>query len=153
MPDSYSIYSLNKRDSDAIVYTNANGTVTRLTRADFDTEQEFQRWKEWSDNDFHAEEKQDHIFEDNNYSLEAQPEHIAKVPSAEAVLERESSNRARERYTEEAINKIRSKITDKQFRRLWLYYVEGMTAEEIGFLEHRTHQAISKSIRSAKKKM
>ena len=87
MQDANSIYSLNKRDTDAIVYTNANGTVTRLTSGDFSSEQEFQRWKEWSDHDFHAEEKQDHIFEDNNYSLEAQPEHIAKVPSAEAVLD------------------------------------------------------------------
>ena len=92
MQDANSIYSLNKRDTDAIVYTNANGTVTRLTSGDFSSEQEFQRWKEWSDADYHAEEKQDHIFKDNNLSLEAQPEHVAKVPSAEAMLERRAKN-------------------------------------------------------------
>ena len=57
MHDKKSIYSLNKRDPDAIVYTDADKHTIRLTREDFDTEADFLKWKAWSDADYHAEER------------------------------------------------------------------------------------------------
>ena len=38
MLDRKSIYSLNKADSNAIVYIDADGKVIRLTRQDFEKE-------------------------------------------------------------------------------------------------------------------
>lgn len=40
-----SIYALNKKDPNAIVYTDADGNLIRLTRDDFSNEEEFLRWK------------------------------------------------------------------------------------------------------------
>lgn len=52
-----SIYALNKKDPNAIVYTDADGNLIRLTRDDFSNEEEFLRWKKISDMDYHGEEK------------------------------------------------------------------------------------------------
>ena len=56
MFDKKSSYALNKKDPDAIVYTDADGHRIRLTREDFDTEADFLKWKTWSDEDYHGEE-------------------------------------------------------------------------------------------------
>ena len=141
-----SIYFLNKSDISAIVYTDASGCTIRLTVSDFSSEEEFLRWKEWSDKDFHEEEKQDHIYDDNNLSLEGMPDSVACVPSAEAMLERKARNRAREQYNAETILTIRMQLTEKQFRRVWLYYVYGLTEKQIAMMEHVGQQRISKSI-------
>lgn len=45
MYDKKSSYALNKKAPDAIVYTDADRRIIRLTRADFDTEADFLRWK------------------------------------------------------------------------------------------------------------
>lgn len=50
MFDTKSDYALNKMDPEAIVYIDAWGTLVRLTLEDFDSPEEFQQWKEWSDN-------------------------------------------------------------------------------------------------------
>ena len=44
-----SIYALNKKDPDAIVYMDANEAITRLTCEDFASEKEFLKWKSLSD--------------------------------------------------------------------------------------------------------
>ena len=57
MYDRRSIYVLNKKNPDAIVLPDAAGNLICLTCADFTDEAEFRRWKRWSDQDFHAEDK------------------------------------------------------------------------------------------------
>ena len=141
-----SIYFLNKSDANAIVYTDASGSMIRLTASDFSSEEEFQRWKEWSDNDFHEEDKKDHIYDDNNLSLERMSEFVAPFPSAEAMLERKERNRAREQYTAEAILTIRKQLTERQFRRVWFYFVCGLTERQIAVMECVGQQRISKYI-------
>jgi DNA-binding CsgD family transcriptional regulator len=49
--------------------------------------------------------------------------------------------------------KLKDKLTDKQFRRLWLYSVEGKTESEIAYIEGVDQQRISKSILAANKKI
>ena len=44
-----SIYALNKKDPDAIVYPAANGKLIRFTRNDFSSEEEFLAFPAWSD--------------------------------------------------------------------------------------------------------
>ena len=48
-----SIYALNKKDPDAIVYPSATGRPVRITRDDFPSEEEFLAFKAWSDENFH----------------------------------------------------------------------------------------------------
>lgn len=56
-----SIYALNKKDPNAIVYTDADGNLIRLTCDDFACAAEFRRWKDWSDSDLRKEENADHM--------------------------------------------------------------------------------------------
>ena len=49
--------------------------------------------------------------------------------------------------------RIRECLTKVQFRRLWMYYAEGMTEQEIAKREGVGQQRISKSLISAKKKL
>lgn len=65
MFDNKSIYALNKKDPDAIVYRDADGYIRRLTRTDFSSEEEFLKWKAWSDENYHDAEKREHIHSDN----------------------------------------------------------------------------------------
>lgn len=44
MFDNKTIYALNKKDSDAIVYTDAEGNTLRLTYKDFASKEEFDIW-------------------------------------------------------------------------------------------------------------
>lgn len=57
-----SSYALNKKDPNAIVYMDANEAIIRLTREDFASEEEFLKWKSLSDADYHASEKEDHVY-------------------------------------------------------------------------------------------
>ena len=47
----------NKRRADAIVYAGAADEVV-LTQSDFESEEEFRRWKAWSDADYKQTEKE-----------------------------------------------------------------------------------------------
>lgn len=78
-----SIYALNKKDPNALVYTDADGNLIRLTRDDFASEEEFLCWKKVSDADYHGEEKADHLYYDGTLSLEGLSEEAIAVPSAE----------------------------------------------------------------------
>ena len=46
----------NKKRADAIVYAGAADEVV-LTQSDFESEEEFRRWKAWSDADYKQTEK------------------------------------------------------------------------------------------------
>ena len=64
MFDKKSEYALNKHDQDSIIYISVSGRI-RLTRADFPSEEEFLKWKTWSDADYHETEKKGRSFNDN----------------------------------------------------------------------------------------
>ena len=153
MFDTKSDYALNKRDPDAIVCKSVTGVHIRLTREDFETEEEFLTWKAWSDEDWHDEEKANHVEANHTTYLGDLPEDVLMMHSPEVILERRLDRRRRAQFTEETILAIRKELTEKQFRRLWLYCVNGMTEEEIARQEGRTHQGISKSIIAARKKI
>ena len=59
MFDRNSDYALNKKDPEAIVCKSATGVHIRLTRNDFSSEAQFEKWKHWSDEDYHAAERAD----------------------------------------------------------------------------------------------
>ena len=153
MFDRKTLYALNKLDPDAIVYMDADKRLIRLTREDFSSDAEFQAWKAWSDENFHDEELGDHRYADHKISADSLYDCADTAQSPEVIVELREDRKERIQYSAEAILRIRQSLTDRQFRRLWMYFVNGMTVEAIAEAEGSTHQSVSKSIRTAKEKI
>ena len=148
-----SIYLLNKRDPDAIVYPSANGKLIRVTREDFPSEEEFLAFKKWSDENFHEEEKLDHREANHVLSADDLSEAALAVPAADVLMERQHERAEKRRMASNMVVKLKDKLTDTQFRRLWMYHVDGLTIDEIGEIEGISHQNVSKSILAAERKI
>lgn len=136
-------YALNKKDPLAIVYQDAYGNIIRLTEADFESREEFQHWKTLLDDSSHEEEKAEHIHWNHTISSTGFEEYLETIPSPDG-LELEQCT---------VLAQIKDVLTQTQFRRLWMYYVDEMTIDSIGLKEGISHQNISKSIRAATKKI
>ena len=129
----------NKKRADAIVYAGATDEIV-LTQSDFESEEEFRRWKAWSDADYKQMEKEmrrdyDHVI----YGLDG------KEFSAQ------EEDKPKDIFVDEMT--IRAILTERQFKRLTLYVIRGMTVEQIAEQEGVAHQNVSKSIGQAKKKI
>ena len=148
-----SSYALNKKDPNAIVYIDANDVIIRLTREDFASEEEFLKWKVWSDKSYHIEDKRDVVDGKRLVPIDDLSEAALAVPGIDAVMEHQRKRLEDRSHAVAMVAQIREKLTATQFRRLWMYYVGGMTVDEIGRLEGIRHQNISKSISSAMKKI
>lgn len=153
MVNKNSIYALNKRDPDAIVYPSTTGKPVRITREDFPSEEEFLAFKAWSDANFHEEEKLDHREANHILSADELSEAALAVPAIDTVMERKHIRAEKRRQASETVVKLKDKLTETQFRRLWMYHVDGMTIDEIGEIEGISHQNVSKSITTATKKI
>lgn len=75
------------------------------------------------------------------------------IPAIDVVMDRQREKFERRRMASVMVSQIRDKLTETQFRRLWMYFVDGMTVDEIGRIEGISHQNISKSIGAAMKKI
>ena len=53
----------------------------------------------------------------------------------------------------ELANRALDRLTEIQRRRYLMYHVKGLTEEEIAVIENATHQAVSKSLLGAEKKI
>ena len=153
MVNKNSIYALNKKDPDAIVYPSANGKLIRVTREDFPSEEEFLAFKKWSDKNFHEEEKLDHREANHILAVDDLSEAALAVPAADVIMERQHERAEKRRIASDMVVKLKDKLTDIQFRRLWMYHVEGKTEEEIAEIEGISHQNVSKSILAAERKI
>ena len=142
MYNKKSDYALNKMNPDAIVYIDAEGKVVRLTKEDFTSEEEFQRWKEWSDENYHVIEKKQHVESNHTVPLNA---------AMEATTGQHDSEKSQNVDERTLLLMCKNRMTDKQFRRYWLYRIEKLTEEEIAAREGVSHQGISKSLKSAEK--
>ena len=147
-----SLYSINKKNPDAVVYKFANGEQSLVTRADFSTE-EFLAFKAWSDEDLHTEDKRDVLAGIRQVSIDDISEAAISVPPADVVMERQHIRAEQRRKASDMVVKLKDKLTDTQFRRLWMYHVDGKTEEEIAEIEGVAQQQISKSIIAAEKKI
>ena len=127
-----SIYALNKKDPDAIVYMDANEVIVRLTREDFASEEEFLKWKSWSDGNYRTEDNQDVVEGKHNTSIDDLSEAAFSIPAIDVVMDRKHEKAERRRMASTMVSQIRDKLTETQFRRLWMYYVGGMTVDEVG---------------------
>lgn len=129
----------NKKRADAIVYAGAADEVV-LTQSDFESEEEFRRWKAWLDADYKQTEKEmrrdyDHVI----YGLDGKEFSVQEEDKQKDIFVDEMT--------------IRAILTERQFKRLTLYVIRGMTVEQIAEQEGVAHQNVSKSIRQAKKKI
>lgn len=150
MQDRKSIYTLNKKDPEAIVYTDADKHIIRLTRADFDTEADFLKWKAWSDENYHTEEKGDHVEENHTAPMD---EKTGAADGPEVIIQQRIEKQAHDQYAAETVIRIKGHLTEKQFRRLWMYCVGGLTQKQIAEAENVGQQRISTSILSAADKI
>ena len=148
-----SLYSINKKNPDAVVYKFANGEESRITRADFATEEEFLAFKAWSDEDLHIEDKREVLAGIRQVSIDDISEAAISTPAVDVVMERQHQRAEQRRKASEMVVQLKNKLTETQFRRLWMYHVDGLDTYEIAEIEGNTHQAVSKSIIAAEKKL
>ena len=148
--NTYSDYAANKTDAEAIVCRSATGEDVRLTRADFESDEEFQRWKGWSDADYKQSERRDRAYNDRRLSLAA-----AYFLSDRELNECLSGElRASEQQTrDDLISHIRSLITDTQFSRLWRRFACGRELADIAAEDGVSVAAVSNSIKRAAKRI
>ena len=148
-----SLYSINKKNPDAVVYKFANGEESHITRADFATEEEFLAFKAWSDEDLHIEDKREVLAGIRQVSIEDISEAAIATPAVDVVMEHQLQRSEQRRKVSELVVQLKDKLTEKQFRRLWMYCVDGKTEQQIAEIEGVDQQRISKSILAAKKKI
>lgn len=148
MFDTHSDYALNKMDKNAIICPCASGEHIRLVREDFSSEEEFLRWKKWSDDNYHEAELASQK-EDRCFPLEAQQDTPA-LSAEDAILVPHITAEQAERRGR-MLEQFKKHLTAKQYRRLCFYYLEGKNEREIAQLEGVGQQRISKSITSGRK--
>ena len=148
-----SLYSINKKNPDAVVYKFANGEESRITRADFATEEEFLAFKAWSDEDLHIEDKRDVLAGIRQVSIDDISEAAISTPAIDVAMERQYQRAEQRRKVSDMVVKLKDKLTETQFRRLWMYYAEEKTLEEIAEAEGVSAVAVFYSIEAAEKKI
>ena len=148
MFDTKSDFALNKLDRDAIVCRSVTGIHIRLTREDFACEEEFLRWKVWSDGDGRG-------FYDNGIPLDPRVDKLGAVPSIEenilATLDAAEASAEQARRTAALIEQIKSCLTGTQYRRLWMLYARKMNVTAIARAEGISKASASRSISAALK--
>ena len=151
MFNSKTLYALNKKDPDAIVYTDANGKTQRLTRADFDSPEEFDRWKSWSDQDLHDEDNQDQVYLHHTRPMNEVTDTLTPDPAT--LIVQRIDKKERRRISADMLARVKGLLTEKQYRRLWMYHIRGLTEQEIADGEGVGQRRISKSITTAEEKV
>ena len=146
-----SIYFMNQRDPQAIVYVDAKGTVIRLTREDFASEDEFLAWKALSDEDYRLSEKAGRGYYDKCIPVIEAID--TPLPSAEDVLLAPMLEAEWAEYQTALLEEVRSKLTQTQYRRLWMFIVERLNEKQIAWKENTTQQAVSQSHVAIRKKL
>ena len=147
MFDPKSDYALNKLDPEAIVCPSATGIHIRLTREDFASDEEFRFWKDFSDDDYRDIENAGRSYRNNCVPLTDSLE--SSAPSAEEILIAPLLEIERTEQRMTLLQKVKTALTEKQYRRLWLLYVENKRVAEIASLEGVSQRAVYSSIEKA----
>ena len=153
MFDRKSDFALNKKDPDAIVCKSSTGVHIRLTRLDFASPEEFEKWKAWSDRDYHEIERQDHIYHNHVLTVEELAGIVLATLSPEEEVIDKQDRAEWEQLCQQLRDALKNQLTPAQRRRLWLYAVDGLTEAEIAGMEQVRQQNISKRINAAKKSL
>ncbi|MEA4894688.1 MAG: sigma-70 family RNA polymerase sigma factor [Oscillospiraceae bacterium] len=150
MFDKKSDYAQNKRNKNTIIYISVTGSI-QLTHADFSSDEEFLIWKNWSDENYRIDEQAGRRFYDNTISLDETLDVIGAVLSVEDELFSRLAETEHRQLSAALISHLMNRLTEKQYRRLWLYYVKNLSERDIAEIEHVGQQRVSKSILSGRK--
>ncbi len=149
-------YAQNKREKDSIIYISVNRRI-RLTRADFASEEEFLRWKQWSDEGYYEAERRGRSYYDNGVPLDENISSAASVESAEDAYFRKQMKdeieTSRMALCQERMTRVKALLTARQYRRIWMYLAEGKSITEIARAEGLSKASVSRSIAAALRKL
>lgn len=152
MFDNKSIYAKNKKNKGAILYCGVAGLIA-LDADDFPSKEEFERWKHWSDEDYHDTEKKGRSFYDHVVSADAMNFEDKQARSAEDMLIDQEEEMERKSQRAEQMKRLKKLLTKKQYRRAWLYYAEEWTIDAIAELEGVKPQSVEDSLVQVRKKI
>lgn len=142
-------YTLNKKNKDAIVCKTAVGNYVLLKREDFASDDEFEKWKAWSDEDYHISENATRRTSRKNVMLSEKLDNEISCPSAEEMLCEKLDGLERI----DNVCRIKDLLTETQYLRLWLYGVKGISMPKIAKLEGVSTSCVSSSIYGARNKI
>lgn len=80
-------------------------------------------------------------------------EEALATPALDVIMENLYIQAEKHRSSLELVMQIKGILTETQFRRLWMYYVKGMTEAEIAKKESVGQRRVSTSITDAEKKI
>lgn len=150
MFDPKSDFALNKKKKYAIVCPSVTGVHTRLTHKDFASEEDFLYWRALSDSDYKKIEATCRDYNDNCIRLTADRttgESVEDVLLAPVL----KTERAKQRAV--LLKRVKDLLTPKQYRRMWMLLVDGLTVEQIAQRDGVTHQSISECLALAWEKI
>ena len=150
MFDKHCDYALNRLDQEAIVCQSVTGDPIRLTPDQFSSVEEFERWKAWSDADYHKIQLAGRG-DDDCLSFSEQLDAI--VPSAEDVFFAPLLREERREKAASLLAQVKAILTETQHRRLWKSCVEKKTVIQIAQEENVTEPSVSESITRAREKI
>lgn len=150
MFDTKSDYALNKSDKNSIVYTGNDGYECRITKEDFASEEEFQFWKSWSDENYRLTDNADTYYQRHIVVLNTVDGKLSVLSPEDSLIDAIAQTE-QDKHNTETILAVKSILSEKQFRRLWLRYALGLKVRAIAKIEGVTHPKIVKSIQSAVK--
>ena len=148
--DYISDYTLNKNEPEAIVYRDVNDELHILTEASFDSREEFEAWKAWSDQNYSETETPDRQYNGHKLPLF---DNDCPSQSAENVYFSREERAEKEKEQEDLIVRLMQGLTRKEARRIALYYFEDMNQESIAKMDGATQPRVHNSLDRAKKKM
>lgn len=143
MYDKNSDYALNKRNHDSIVCKSVTGEHVHIRREDFVSDEEFERWKAWSDEDYHAAERSDKAYNDRKRAFSYNWEPAVEDSEVQLLSALEHCDNA------EKVRQLRSQLTKRQFTRLYKHFGLGMSITAIATEENVSKAAVIASINSA----
>ena len=153
-------YALNKKNTEAIVYRFADGSILEVTLDGYlaenpgKTAEDFRALKTLSDADYHERDRGDYRQTWKNLPIHGMEEtDVCAGDSLEhefiELPEREAEYNRRRALAMQALDKL----TDVQRRRYLMYTVDGLSTREIAEKEGATQHAIMCSIQWAEKKI
>lgn len=149
MFNTNSDYVINKLDTDAIVCRSVTGQLLRITREDFSSDEEFEKWKLWSDTNYHETELRDRAYSDRK--TESSIARYIEAQDADwLTMELKASDKGQ--HTQ-LIERMRCFLTDIQFKRIWQRFAVGLELADIAGSEGVSITAVASSIERAVKKL
>ncbi|MGM9603071.1 MAG: hypothetical protein ACI3W5_15985 [Faecousia sp.] len=145
-------YALNKKVKDFIVYSDAYGNITRLSAEDFSSVKEFRKWKNWTMMKNHADEKKDHRYRNHSIPFSDFDGVIGEILDTEHDMIAQEDFEDRQQEIRDLMVLLKECLSETQYRRMWMYYVENKDTYEIAELEGISHQAVSDCIQAARKR-